>query len=214
MKKSNFLKVSCAIFSLFSVGATSSAHAVEEPSYEVVEQIGDVEIRLYGAVVQAKTTLADSGETSAGFRRLAGFIFGDNDQQQKISMTAPVQETLGKNESELAFTMPADYTLDSLPQPSDPSVALTLVPARTVAVVSFSGWATGTKIQRYQRELNAVMMAEKLEGRGEYMLNQYNPPWTPPFMRRNEIMLEINQIGSVGTLPPGHEFSGATTFSF
>jgi hypothetical protein len=179
------------VLSLVLMGIGSMAHSVEEPSYEIVGKIGMVEIRYYEAVVQAKTNLSDSGQTTAGFRRLAGFIFGGNDAEQEISMTAPVQETLGDGRSELAFTMPRGYSLENLPNPNDPAVTLTEIPARTVAVIGFSGWATSGKIQRYQQQLLAAIESENVEALSAPMLNQYNPPWTPPFLRRNEIMLEI-----------------------
>jgi effector-binding domain-containing protein len=174
------------------MGIGNMAYSVEEPSYKVVGKIGKVEIRHYQAVVQARTVLSDSTQTTAGFRRLAGFIFGGNDAGQKISMTAPVQETLGEHQPELAFTMPQGYSLDNLPSPNDPSVSLTEIPARTVAVIRFSGWATAGKIRRYQQQLLASIESRNIEAVNAPMLNQYNPPWTPPFLRRNEIMLEID----------------------
>ncbi len=82
-------------------GVTGMAHSVEEPQYEVLQSIDGVEIRQYQATVQAVTILPGSSDTSEGFRRLAGFIFGGNNKEQKIAMTAPVRETLGENSPQM-----------------------------------------------------------------------------------------------------------------
>jgi hypothetical protein len=170
---------------------TAMASNIEEPAWALVDEIGDVELRRYEPSIQARTTLKHSGETSSGFRRLAGYIFGDNDTGQKIAMTAPVGETLAGDKPEMSFTMPSAYAMDDLPEPKDASVSLHQVPERTVAAIRFSGWATGGKVKRYTRELLATLEANGIEVTGSPGLNQYNPPWTPPFMRRNEIAVEI-----------------------
>jgi hypothetical protein len=179
------------IFMSALMGATNMAHSIEEPRYEVVESIDAIEIRSYAPVVQAVTSLSDPAASSEGFRRLAGFIFGANDQQQKIAMTAPVQEILGVERPEMAFTMPVEYNLEDLPAPADGRVSLRNEPAKTVAVVRFSGWATRSRVDRFEQELRAVLNLNAIQVIGEASLNQYNPPWTLPFLRRNEIMIEV-----------------------
>ena len=170
---------------------TAVADSTEEPAWDLVDQIGAVELRRYEPSIQARTPLEHSGETSKCFGRLAGYIFGDNDSGQKIAMTAPVGETLGSDNPVMTFTMPSAYTMDELPEPKDGSVTLHEVPERTVAAIRFSGWATGGKVQRYTRELLATLEKNGIEVTGTPGLNQYNPPWTPPFMRRNEIAVEV-----------------------
>jgi hypothetical protein len=183
-------------------GVSSMANSVEEPQYSVLDSIDDIEIRRYEAVVQAVTTLPGSSHTSEGFRRLAGFIFGGNDQQKKIAMTAPVQETLSAARPEMAFTMPDEYTLEDLPTPDDSRVSLHKVPARVVAVVTFSGWATAGRIARFEGQLRATLEQNAIEVAGDASLNQYNPPWTLPFLRRNEIVIEVKP-SSVGVAALG-----------
>jgi hypothetical protein len=173
------------------MGASSMSHSIEEPEYELIDTVSKVEIRQYAPSIQAVTNLAGNKESSGGFRRLAGFIFGGNDNGQSISMTAPVQETLGVDEPKMAFTMPKEFTLESLPNPKDSSISLFEVPSRTMAVVRFSGWATSGKVKRYTKKLKSMLAENGVDVSGEISLNQYNPPWTLPFMRRNEIMLEI-----------------------
>lgn len=182
-----------AFFALVTSGFSQMANSIEEPSYELVRAIGDVEIRRYGPAIQAVTDLPDSSSSSAGFRRLAGFIFGGNERDQAISMTAPVQESLGAAQPTMAFTMPAQYTMEELPTPSDGRVTLHDVPARTVAVVTFSGWATRGRVATYQSQLLEALKANAIATLGDSSLNQYNPPWTLPFLRRNEVMIEIKQ---------------------
>ena len=168
--------------------------AIEEPQYQLVERLGGVEIRHYQPTVQAVTELASNNETSRGFRRLAGFIFGGNEKQQSIAMTAPVQETLGESRPQMAFTLPAGYSLDDVPGPDDARVEIRDVPARTLAVVSFSGWATEGKIKRMTEKLSASLAEYGIDSVGPALLHQYNPPWTPPFMRRNEVAVEVDLV--------------------
>ena len=191
MHSPNCRQILHCLVALILMGIANMAYSVEEPSYKIVGKIDKVEIRHYQTVVQATTNLIDSGQSTAGFRRLAGFIFGGNDARQDIAMTAPVQETLGSGLVQLAFTMPAGYNLENLPNPNDPAVMLSEVPPRNMAVIRFSGWATASKIRRYQQQLLASIKSEKVTAVSAPILNQYNPPWTLPFLRRNEIMVEI-----------------------
>jgi hypothetical protein len=92
----------------------------------------------------------------------------------------------------MAFFMPGSYELKDLPAPNDPSVVLRPVPARTVAVLRFSGRATDANVSRHRQALAARLEAEGIRWRGEWLLNQYNPPWTLPFLRRNEIWVEVD----------------------
>jgi len=164
---------------------------IEEPRWELIEELDQVELRLYAPSIQAVTELGSSAGTSSGFRVLAGYIFGGNERAQSIAMTAPVQETLEKTRPVMAFTLPAEYSMEELPAPNDQRVSLVEVPQRTVASVRFSGWATGGKVARMQRKLLATLEAHGIEPVGTPVLNQYNPPWTAPFLRRNEVSVEV-----------------------
>ncbi len=182
-----------AMLALTANGAM--ADKVEEPAYTSLGELDEVELRRYAPSIQARTSLADSGQTNSGFRRLAGYIFGGNDREMEIAMTAPVEETL-EEEPTMAFTMPSEHRMEDLPAPDDASVELVAVPERTVAVIAFSGWATGGKVADKTEELMTTLKNNGIEASGSPSLNQYNPPWTPPFMRRNEIMVAVD-------LPPG-----------
>jgi hypothetical protein len=186
-------------------GISTMANSIEEPPYDLLYEIDRVEIRRYEPSIQAVTTLEGSSYTTQGFRRLADFIFGGNDTGQSISMTAPVQETLGQGRPEMAFTMPSEYSIETLPQPRDEQVRLVERPARTVAVIAFSGWATRGKVDRYTRKLTKLLSEENLAAVSSPSLNQYNPPWTPPFLRRNEISIEVQTEVELATALTGKE---------
>ena len=191
MKKNYFQKRILSLLYVAIFGISSMALAIEEPDYEILENLGSVEIRHYPPVIQAVTELAGPASSSVGFRRLAGYIFGGNAEAQSISMTAPVAETLGVSHPQMAFTMPGLYSLDQLPLPDDSRVVLRQVESRTVAVTRFSGWATSARVARFEMELRDSLASLGIDVEGGATLNQYNPPWTLPFLRRNEIMLEI-----------------------
>lgn len=179
-----------ALMTLF-LSPVVMAGDVEEPQWELIDKLDAVELRLYQPSIQAITELSSSASTTAGFRRLAGYIFGGNDRAQSIAMTAPVQETLEKDRPVMAFTLPAEYALDELPAPNDKRVSIVEVPKRTVAAVRFSGWATDSRVKRMQGTLLETLQSHGIQPVGIPVLNQYNPPWTAPFLRRNEISVEI-----------------------
>ena len=175
---------------------TPMANSIEEPKFELLMNIDGIEIRRYEPSIQAYTVMP--GYSSGGFRRLAGYIFGGNEQEQSIAMTAPVQETMSGNDGEMAFTMPSEYGMADLPNPENQNVELRNVPERTVAVIVFSGRASNSKAETQWQELSAKLSVEGIKVTGEPLLNQYNPPWTLPFLRRNEVMVEIE----IASLPP------------
>lgn len=184
------------------------ADDVEEPRWELLATLDKVQIRQYEPGIRAVTQLASSSDSSAGFRRLAAYIFGGNERSQSIAMTAPVQETL-EEKPQMAFTMPAEYAMEDLPLPDDDSVSLHPIAGRTVAVIEFSGWATEGKIERNKKELMSTLERHKISTLGIPALNQYNPPWTPPFLRRNEIAVDVSwddhgsaALGSGRSRPP------------
>ena len=168
----------------------TTVNAIEEPAYTVERawESEQIEIRRYAPRVMAVTTM--QGNDDDGFRVLAGYIFGGNAAEQKIAMTAPVQQSMA-GESEMAFMMPAEYALEDLPTPDDERVAFEEAPAYTAAVIQFSGWASADKADKHWQRLRQFLIAEEIDIAGEPTLNQYNPPWTLPFLRRNEIIVPV-----------------------
>jgi hypothetical protein len=176
--------------SLVTSVMTTQAIAIEEPVYQVEKawEAEQIEIRAYAPRIMAVTGMNE--DSDSGFRVLAGYIFGGNAEEQKIAMTAPVQQTMA-GEKEMAFMMPAEYALRDLPQPEDQRVSFREAPAYTAAVIQFSGWASAEKADENWQQLQRFLIAEGIDITGEPTLNQYNPPWTLPFMRRNEIIVPI-----------------------
>jgi hypothetical protein len=175
---------------LSTLVAGMSANAIEEPAFEVRQRWDEeqIEIREYAPRVMAVTEMAE--RENDGFRVLAGYIFGGNAREQEIAMTAPVQQTMS-GPAEMAFMMPAEYAFDELPEPNDARVAFRQAPAYTAAVIRFSGWANAEKADANWQKLRGFLIREGIEIVGEPTLNQYNPPWTLGFLRRNEIIVPV-----------------------
>ena len=170
--------------------------AVEEPKYEVLESFGDIEIRMYGPMVIAETeVVGDFGEAgNEGFRRIAGYIFGGNGAKQKISMTAPVlqQEEEGKKKRRVAFVMPEGKNLSNLPIPNDAEVVLKEVASKKMAAFKYSGTWSEERYREKMEELLRTLKTKNLTTRGVPILARYNPPWIPWFLRRNEVLVELD----------------------
>ena len=184
-----FNHIRTLFISLVTSVIANHAMAIEEPTYQVekVWEAEQIEIRAYAPRIMAVTGMDDS---NGGFRVLAGYIFGGNAEEEKIAMTAPVQQSMA-GEKEMAFMMPAEYALEDLPQPEDQRVSFRTAPAHTAAVIQFSGWASAEKSDKNWQQLRRFLIARNIEITGEPTLNQYNPPWTLPFMRRNEIIVPV-----------------------
>ena len=186
----HFSHIRTLVISLVTSVMTTQAIAIEEPVYEVEKawETEQIEIRAYAPRVMAVTEMTE--DSNGGFRVLAGYIFGGNAEEQEIAMTAPVQQSMA-GDREMAFMMPAEYALEDLPKPEDQRVSFREAPAYTAAVIQFSGWASAEKADKNWQQLRQFLIAEGIDITGEPTLNQYNPPWTLPFMRRNEIIVPV-----------------------
>ncbi len=190
MRKFAFLLGSLVV--LVAALFVSTTSAIEEPTYSLVTswESPDIEIRDYDSRILATTRMTE-GQNS-GFRVLAGYIFGGNENEQEIAMTAPVQRTMpGEQEAEMAFVVPRAYSMEELPTPDDSRVEFREEPAYRAAVIRFSGWVNDKKAERYWQTLITFLEEQGIQPVGDPTLNQYNPPWTPPFMRRNEIIVAV-----------------------
>jgi hypothetical protein len=169
-------------------------HGTKEPDYSAEQLTRDVEIRHYGARIAAETTVV-AGEEAArytGFRRLAGYIFGGNGVHEKIAMTAPVaQEAAGDRKWVIRFFMPAEKTLDSLPEPDDGEVRLATVPAETVAVHRFTGSRSRRAVAAHTDKLMTTLREYGFQAVDTPEAWFYDPPWTVPALRRNEIAVPV-----------------------
>lgn len=181
---------------------------VEQPEYAVSTSDGAIEIRSYGSLIAAEAEV--KGERKAaineGFRLIAAYIFGANKPNMKIAMTAPVQQQSAQKIAMTApvtqqsdgeswtvrFIMPGTWTMETLPKPDDARVTLKPVLPRRMVAIRFSGLASDSAIAEKTDELRAYAASHKLTTVGKPLLAFYNPPWTLPFFRRNEIMLELD----------------------
>ena len=189
-----------------------SRHFTEKPSYDLERRVGDIEIRRYEKRVQAETTVQEADWDKAlneGFRRLAGYIFGGNDARRNIAMTAPVTSmrepssekiamtvpvtfSRGGGGHTVAFTMPRDRKLASRPVPKDARVALREVPAHRLAALRWSGTYRASTTLKKQRALLTLVKELGLTPIGEPQFAGYDAPSTLPFLRRNEVWVEID----------------------
>ena len=171
------------------------AENLEEPAFTLIQSYDDFEIRVYEPTIQARVKTADgrsSGAASGGFRRVASYIFGGNQSNSRIAMTAPVSMWEEEEQGWLAFTMPSAYAMEHLPQPNDAGVLLVGCEQTTVAVLSFSGRASPRKVARLETELRTAVTREGLEAVGPVVLAVYENPWTTlPFRRRNELHVRV-----------------------
>ena len=113
----------------------------------------------------------------------------DSDESQKIAMTAPVSMQQADGKWRVQFTMPSQYTMQSLPKPNNPDITITELPVQTYGVIKFSGLAGSNKVAEKTEALQSWMQSQNLKIIGTPELARYNPPWTLPFMRRNEVMI-------------------------
>lgn len=209
----NHLSYWALVLSIFTLFIFSGiAVATEEPKFSLLEKDQSFELRLYEPKIIAEVEV--DGDMSAasrkGFRQIADFIFGNNTAQsgksEKISMTAPVAikpasekiamtAPVGVQQSEkgwrVSFVMPSQYTLETLPKPNNPQISIKQLPAKKFALIRFSGLVDEEKMQAKSAELNQWITMKKLNPVGIPELARYNPPWTLPFLRRNELMVEV-----------------------
>jgi hypothetical protein len=184
------------------------SHAAEEPSYDVVQQLGAAEVRQYASYVVAQVLVSGPADKAGNqaFPILAGYIFGKNKGARKFDMTAPVTQAAASVKFEMTspvtqaaavggyivqFVLPKGVTLASAPEPIDPRVELREVPGRRVAVIRYSGLWSQSNYDEHLDKLQAALRATQVTWTGEPTLSRYDPPFTPGFMRRNEIWLTV-----------------------
>jgi SOUL heme-binding protein len=225
------------LLALFFIFWSQSAMAIEEPRFTSIFKAGSFEVRQYAPMLVAETVVdGDMDEASTrGFRKIADFIFGNNQSAQtggsaKIAMTAPVTQEpqleksekiamtapvtmgaannttdsnttdsnmAGSNKWRIHFVMPSKYTMANIPQPKNADVKLREIPGKYFAVYNYTGFNTKSQVQAKTDELVAWVREKNLKALSSPQLSRYDPPWTLPMFRRNEIMIEIEEVKSV-----------------
>ena len=200
-----------ALLGVSSLLVAKSALAIEKAKYTVLEKENDFEIRQYDSQIVAETyvdgDLEDVG--NEGFRRLYGYISGDNKKKQSISMTAPVGQEAGSekiamtapvkqekkdNQWRITFLMPSEYTLETLPEPNDNKVKLKADPGRLMAAVRYSGTWSEDGYEENRALLEEYIQKRGLTKAGEPVWARYDPPFMPWFLRRNEVLIPIEKF--------------------
>jgi effector-binding domain-containing protein len=179
----------CGLVALLYLGRSTP-----EPAYKVIQDYQSIRIVHYGPRVLAKVSAVGqrADAIKQGFRVLADFIFGANTASVRMDMTAPVMQTGAHTQWEVAFVMPEAYQLTTLPRPLDKAITTFALPAGTYAVIRFSGKATDKQLSQHEQALKHFLQVHNLEATGPIWYAFYHPPWTPGFLRRNEIMVAID----------------------
>jgi len=204
------MKILASVIVLTFVGfliGSEVINNVEQPKYEVLSQKNNIEIRQYEPNLIAEVKKAGNRKEaiSAGFKDLADFIFGNNKSSDKISMTAPVQQSAGESISMTApvqqskqndewlisFVMPSKYQKSNLPLPNNPNVKIIEIPSKKYAAIVFSGKNSNENVYKHEKELVKFIEENALIAIGVSKYAFYNHPLTLPFMRRNEVLIEI-----------------------
>jgi len=180
---------------------------VEQAKYEVVKSHSNIEVRDYAPMIVAEVEVSGQRKEAInqGFRMIADYIFGNNksnakvamtapvvqEQSEKIAMTAPVSQQADGDNWKVHFVMPSEYTMETLPKPNNPLVKLKEVGRKRIVAIRFSGIAGEDNLNKKTEELKKFINDRGLKIQSVPTYAFFNPPWTLPFLRRNEVMIEI-----------------------
>lgn len=181
---------------------------VEQAAYSVLKKAKGYEIRRYPAHLEAQTVVNASYDEALGrgFSTIAAYIFGNNKSRTRVDMTAPVLERTSQKiamtapvssrkegaQMTVAFVMPSEYTIDTLPEPEDPRVKITEVPEQSVAALRFSWYRSARRIASKKDELLALLKRDGITVEGEPAYAGYNAPWSPPWLNRHEVLIKVS----------------------
>ncbi len=185
------------------------ASQVEQAKYKVITTEGNIQVRDYAPIIVAEVEVSGDRDKAInqGFRMIADYIFGNNltehkiamtapviqEKSEKVAMTAPVMQQGAGNVWKVRFVMPAQYSLATLPKPNNLAVKLNKIPKKHFVAITFSGMAKEEDLKFYSDQLNNFIKAKGLHAISTEIYAFFNPPWTLPFLRRNEIMVEIQK---------------------
>ena len=189
---SYFLSITIVLLILSQFFMAYQSNKIETPKYTVLKSYDDFELRQYGSMILAQTVMQSASyenTSSQGFRTVASYIFGGNDENKKIAMTAPVIMEMG-DDTKMSFVMPKEHSMESLPEPSSEEVKILKVSPKKYAVITFPGYANNKKIDKYAKKLLRSIKSEGLETVGNVKFMGYNAPWQV-IGRKNEIAVEV-----------------------
>ena len=180
------------VFTLIQLYFINAQRNIERYPYVVKKKYKRFEIRTYETTLFTSVKLSTKGyknSSSKGFSILAEYIFGNNERNEKISMTSPVSMSLDDTMT-MMFMVPKKFNKDMLPKPNQSGIEFKEEPAKTVAAISFSGWANDTKIEKYKQDLKAALDAEGIKYSNQFYYFGYNAPYEV-FNRKNEVIVEL-----------------------
>ena len=180
------------LFAQYKITSTKEVKDIYQPEYKVLKSFSSFEIRRYEELYVASSTMKSQSyeeSSSNGFRRVAGYIFGGNQSNQKIAMTSPVMMDMDESVT-MSFVMPPEVTSENAPEPNDKRVVLTKRPSETLAVLRFGGWANDAKLKSKEQELIALLEKEQIEYFGSPIYMGYNPPYQL-INRKNELAIRV-----------------------
>jgi len=191
-----FLIILGLIFILFlgsQIYLYRSSHSIEGYKYSVIKTYKDFEIRGYEASLFTSVKINTDNykqASSKGFSILGGYIFGKNESKKQIPMTSPVAMRLEKEEMTMLFLVPKKFNKENLPKPENSKIEFIEIPKKKMAAITFSGWASDEKIEKYKLELINLLEKNGIEYANKFSLLGYNPPYEVLF-RKNEIIVEL-----------------------
>ena len=210
MKTNHRLLSIFIIFGLLSLTSACTVFGIrnsEQAKYTVLLQEDNIEIRQYAPSLVAKTTTTGDYKASGntGFRRLAKYIFGENQTQEsiemttpvvrenssKIAMTIPVLQKPDEDSWTMSFVLPAEYTLETIPMPIDKNITIEQIEEKKIAAIQYSGFINQNKIDEHAEILKQWLSENGYVALSDHMSAAYDPPWTIPWMKRNEVLIEI-----------------------
>ncbi|MEK6232542.1 MAG: heme-binding protein [Luteolibacter sp.] len=178
------------------MGGIFSSCAIEKPDYETLQKEGNFEVRKYAAIKVVSAPMKDMGKRNDSFRKLFKYISGENEANQKIAMTSPVfmedaEKENAASTGKMSFMLPAKVAEKGAPAPDGDGLAVTEISGGTFAVLRFEGWSKQDSRNKASAALAKLISENKLKPAGSTFFAFYDPPWTPEFMRRNEVWQRI-----------------------
>jgi hypothetical protein len=185
------------LLALFQSFILANKDKTEEQKYSLIRKYNDFEIRFYppaNLATISSNAKSYSDLSGPGFRKLAGYIFGGNEGNKNIAMTAPVQMDINDTASSMSFVMPSNYSLADLPKPNDQSVRISKTAEEYAAVITFNGYASDKEIKLYSEKLDSLLQVNNIKHLGNFRFYGYDPPYKP-INRRNEIVVTVDWQG-------------------
>lgn len=177
---------------IIQIYISRSTQQTEQYSYKVIKNYDKFEIRKYDSALFSSVKLSKKGykeSSSEGFGILAGYIFGNNESNEKIAMTSPVMMELGDT-SKMMFMVPKNINLENLPNPKNSNIVFEKQEEKILAAIRFDGWADDEKIEKYKSILRDELVKEKINFVNKFLFLGYNPPYEI-MNRRNEVVVEL-----------------------